>query len=392
MTPSSPGNSAPSNIFVTGFLRSGTSLLEKLLHSHPDISIAPQPAPFLFRDVKAAFLKEQGLPVPKYPLGDLFHEERYDRAAFKTFLEKTELTREFIHASFELMKGYSGQQTPDLLQTPPPFPARETLFEIFRIISARASADFGKDAARIKGAKEVFCEEFVPYFLEKDVFSLLILRDPRDVVASVVKDAGGVFSNASLNILFAIRQWRKSVALAIAFRDHPFMQSMRYEDLVASPLNVLNKISSKLDLAPFAAQTTVRDQSGAEWAPNTSHEPTAGGVNQSSVGRFAETLSQPLIALVEALAAPEMRVCGYERTTSSALAEAFRLPEAEAILSGYPGGAGAETESDRELRRIAAVENGAPLANESTWFIFPNVRPYLKQSATPLFKPVQTPR
>ncbi|MFH2071358.1 MAG: sulfotransferase, partial [Actinomycetota bacterium] len=39
------GPQSPGQLLITGAYRSGTTLLEKLLHNHPDLSVAMQPFP-----------------------------------------------------------------------------------------------------------------------------------------------------------------------------------------------------------------------------------------------------------------------------------------------------------------------------------------------------------
>jgi Sulfotransferase family len=51
---------AGGTLFVTGMQRSGTTLLEKLLHAHPELSVLSQPFPLLFVEVKRAFLESIG--------------------------------------------------------------------------------------------------------------------------------------------------------------------------------------------------------------------------------------------------------------------------------------------------------------------------------------------
>ena len=56
--------------FITGFLRSGTTLLEKLVHALPGACIGPQPFPFLYYDTKRAFLRARGCDaIQGYLLG-----------------------------------------------------------------------------------------------------------------------------------------------------------------------------------------------------------------------------------------------------------------------------------------------------------------------------------
>src|SRR5207237_6447019 len=100
--------------FITGFLRSGTTLVEKLVHALPEACIGPQPFPFLFYDTKRAFLRLRAVPEERYPLGHLFGETRYRPEDFRAFLAAHRVTPQAIAASFAAMRGYSGWQLPAL--------------------------------------------------------------------------------------------------------------------------------------------------------------------------------------------------------------------------------------------------------------------------------------
>jgi hypothetical protein len=58
-------------LLVTGCYRSGTTLLEKLLHAHPASCVASQPFPVLYAYVKNLFDVSRGL-LRRYPLGHRF--------------------------------------------------------------------------------------------------------------------------------------------------------------------------------------------------------------------------------------------------------------------------------------------------------------------------------
>jgi len=102
--------------FITGFLRSGTTLLEKLVHALPGACIGPQPFPFLYYDTKRAFLRARGAGEERYPLGSLFREERYRPEDFHAFLRSHRLTPEATAASFAAMRGYNGWKLPALAE------------------------------------------------------------------------------------------------------------------------------------------------------------------------------------------------------------------------------------------------------------------------------------
>jgi hypothetical protein len=339
--------------FVTGFLRSGTTLVEKLVHALPDACIGPQPFPFLYYDAKREFLHSRGLGEERYPLGHLFREERYRPEDFDAFLAGHRLTPAAVAASFAAMQGYRGWQLPALGAR-----AGEagggSFADVYRQLCDLLPAVLGREASLL-GAKEVFCEEFIAHFLARGVPAILVLRDVRDVLTSLKFGSGASYGNAGLSVLHIVRQWRKSVAFALQFAGTPGFEVVRYEELVAQPRPWLDGLARRLGSppAPAGALDDLRDQEGGSWQSNSSFAP-AHGVSRASVGRFADRLPPEWLATVEALCAPEMALLGLQPAAAPA---AWAVPPAEI---------------EAERRRLELLA-GARASDEEQrrWFIFP---------------------
>jgi hypothetical protein len=298
--------------FITGFLRSGTTLVEKLVHALPGACVGPQPFPFLYYDAKRAFLRARGAGEERYPLGHLFREERYRPEDFHAFLTHHRLTRDSVAASFAAMRGYSGWKLP-AMAAHAESAAGGSFADVFRQLCDGLPGLLGCEGGRLLGAKEVFCEEFIPYFLAEGVSVILVLRDIRDVLTSLKFGSGAAYGNRELSVLHIVRQWRKSVAFALELSGSPGFETVRYEHLVAQPRAWLDRLAAQwgIPAAAFAAVESLRDQEGREWESNSSFAPVR-GVSRESVGRFAEHLPRELLGAVEWLCAPEMRVLGLE--------------------------------------------------------------------------------
>jgi len=352
--------------FITGFLRSGTTLVEKLVHALPGACIGPQPFPFLYHDAKRAFLHARGAGDERYPLGSLFREERYRPEDFQAFLRSHRLTPEATAASFAAMRGYSGWKLPALGEHAAQ--AGEGSFvEVYRKLCDRLPGILGGEASRLRGAKEVFCEEFIPYFLAEGVSVILVLRDIRDVLTSLKFGSGAAYGNRELSVLHIVRQWRKSVAFALEFSGSPGFEAVRYEDLVAGPRAWLDRLAGqwRSPPAPAGAIEDLRDQEGREWQSNSSFAPVR-GVSRDSVGRFAEHLPAASLVAVEWLFAPEMKVLGLDPAAGQAAGSMRDLVDAE------------ELDAERERARLLA-SGRASEAEQRSWFIFP--RAYQRLSA-----------
>ena len=292
-------------MLVTGFIRSGTTLLEKRLHSHPQICIASQPLPSLYLRIKKAFLREIGSLQDPYPLGNLFKETRYNRRQFTQFLNQFTLSKSDIQTVCESMRNYSGQRAPELLDAPK---IDGTLSEQFLYFNDFYSELVGKPGAIFCGAKEVFCEEFIDYFLAHDISITLIIRSPLEVVRSIRFDHSSKYVNSLMSLVHIIRSWRKSVAYAIQYANHTRFNFVLYEDLVHQPLDTLNGVTKNLGLESFSNESIthpILDQSGKLWQGNSSFKRPNAFVQEQ-----CDELSEHLIKFVSATCAPEMNWLG----------------------------------------------------------------------------------
>jgi hypothetical protein len=351
-------------LFVTGMQRSGTTLLEKLLGTQPGVSLMSQPFPLLFSALKAAFLRTIG-GGDRYPLGHLFLETRYAPDAFAAFLRR-DFSRTGIDlaAVFEEMRSYSGQYT---------------RFEKAQVDHALTSIGTGRDSlavleglyrhlaptagAALRGGKETTCEEFLPAMVRAGWRCVLIVRDPRDVVASLNHGAGSDFGGRIKPTLFNVRHWRKSVAFALELEGAPGFAWLRYEDLVRDPLAAMGRIADAVGQAPVdegALREPFHANGGGGWSGNSSHQ-SLDGISQAPVGTYRRVLEPAVARFIEASCLPEMRLLEYavevDREAAPGVIGSFQEPYAtrEDMKEDAIGRANIA----RETRRLAALRNGA---------------------------------
>jgi len=298
-------------LFVTGASRSGTSLLDKLLSKHPDMDVLSQPLPRLYVEAKRRFLASgpSSELAQAFPLSDLFADTYADPATFTAYLRDTPLAPDWLLATLRDMQGFSG------VGVQPPLPPEALVptgpTDLAAFVTQYLAAVSERDVAQ-RGCKEVFAEEYIPYFLQSGSRVILLLRDPRDVVASVFGGVGARYAGAGLPLLFVLRHWRKSVGFALAHLGNPNLKLLRYEDLVSQPAEQMAALADWLDLPPFPDPLSgpLRDSTGAEWLSNSSHDPVH-GISQDSIGRGLSALPGPLIRAIETLCGPEMHALGY---------------------------------------------------------------------------------
>jgi hypothetical protein len=142
---------------------------------------------------------------------------------------------------------------------------------------------------------------------------VIIVRDPRDIVASTHYREHGHFTGKQRPILHTLRLWRKSVAFATALRGTEGFSSLRYEDLVTDPVSELRPVTSQVAVAELTAEALsgdIRDQKGNVWQSNSSFF-NYSGVSNASVESYREHVPEAVVRYIETLCLPEMRLLGY---------------------------------------------------------------------------------
>lgn len=372
-------------LFVTGMQRSGTTLLEKLLCRHPEVSVLSQPFPLFFVETKGAFLRELGEPPERYPLGHLFLETRYGTRQLADFLGRHRASSARLRELFARMEDYSGQYTrfgPAELEAAfarldPDGDFLDTLAGLYRALAHRPGA-------RVLGGKETVCEEYLPYLAAGGCRCVLLLRDPRDVLASLNHGRGQEHGGRLKPTLFNLRNWRKSVAFVLHLDGHPGFQWLRYEDLVADPLAALGRIAHAFGLGPVTAEIAggeIRDRSDQVWKGNSSYGEHR-GVSTSSVGAHRGVLPSAVARFVEAACLPEMRLLGYPAGLDPAEApdvlRSFREPYAIA-REGMERDAAGPDNAALEVRRLELLGE-APGSASVPWFLFERAHARLREA------------
>src|SRR5687767_125731 len=213
-------DTVPRALLVTGCYRSGTTLLEKLMHGHPHICVGSQPFPVLYFQVKEAFYSKMGLQR-RYPLDHLFLEGGYRPDEFYAFLDGYVLSPREVEQLFDDLESYRlGLWMPEILRFRGQIRAG-TFLDIYHQLNARVAEVFPKESLLYVGGKEILVEEYVPYLLRAGTSVLLIVRDPRDMITSLNFRERDNLTGAHRPVLYSLRIWRKSVAMAIGCEREP---------------------------------------------------------------------------------------------------------------------------------------------------------------------------
>ena len=358
-------------LLLTGMQRSGTTLFEKILGGQPALSLLSQPFPFLMIAVKRDFLAARGL-AEALPLGHLFLEDRYRPDEFAAYLRAWRPDGARLRALSAAMGAYSGQYTrftseaiERALATLPPasdFPA--TLRHLYEALAHRSQA-------RVAGAKESLCEEYLPPLLDAGWRGLIILRDPRAVLASLNAGRGAAHAGTVKPTLLNLRNWRKSVAIALALDGRPGFAWVRYEDLVTSTPATLESIARTLGVhrIPWRPDDPVRDHRGEPWPANSSHHEMT-GVSAAPVATWRDVLPRDVATYAEAVCLPELKALGYPSDVAiddaPAIVDGFREPYAivRGSLAGYSERADHVAAEIERLRRVF----DEPDRDSARWF------------------------
>jgi Sulfotransferase family len=373
-------------IFITGSPRSGTTLLEKILHNHKDICIGSQPFPFLFYKAKEEFFKDYGISGREIPLGHLFLEDAYSPDEFLDYLTEHIFSAEDIVDAFNRMEGYSGHKTPGLQKYRERVQAG-TFIEIYKQLTGFIAELYNKTEAYYMGAKEAFCEEFIPYFLRNNVKVLVIIRDPRDVLTSVQFGRGGYFAGYGLPVLYTLRIWRKSVAFALAYRNDPCFKYLRYEDLATNTKEVLNQLTDFMELKSFPDSQFDRgvlDQEGHLWKANSSFNPYE-FISVNSIGKFMDVLPLKTIKFIENICRPELVAMGYEMYASHGDFDEHIIKDFDesnlGIRKGFAENYSTNKEhKSQEVRRFKMLFMDVGQLEKRRWFVLPEAYDRLKKS------------
>ncbi|MGH3023380.1 MAG: sulfotransferase family protein [Gaiellaceae bacterium] len=271
-------------IFVLGCARSGTTLMQAMLHSHPRIAIPP----------------ENRFLIPAYRrrlrFGDLGEPANRKRVA--EFVMK----RGGRFADF----GLDRDETRRLIVEGPP-----TLGSALGIVLRAYAERFDKPRW---GDKRPFYHSFIPPLLRlfPDAQIVHVVRDPRDCVASLKRMPWW-----KLDSHHAVSAWANSVdRVEQAVRKRPgVVIRVQYERLVADPERELRTLCAALGedfdpamVAPeLVAPVAVPERK--HW-----HSETRTSVSTRRIGSWRETLEPWEAALCETVLSRRMRAFGYEPT------------------------------------------------------------------------------
>ena len=277
------GNDRP--IFVVGCPRSGTTLLQVMLHSHPRIAIPPET-----RFLIPAYVRRNRF-------GDLREEENRRKVA-RYIVDRKE---SWFHDL-----GLDGAAVTEEIAAGPP-----TIGSALGIVYRAYARRFDKPRW---GDKRPGYHRHIEILLRlfPDAQFIHLVRDPRDCVASLKRM--GWWKRGSYR---AILGWAQAIDnVAEAKRRWPDrVYELQYERLVADPEPELRALCAAIGEEYDPAMATPEELAPVavperkHWHSNTHQSPTT-----AAIGRWREGLYPWELALCETVLARRMARFGYERT------------------------------------------------------------------------------
>ena len=379
------------NFLITGCYRSGTTLADKLLHTHPGIVAASQAYPLLYSMAKQRFLEQRGIER-RYPLDHLFLESAYTASDFRAFLDSHHFNADDIRGMFDGLEGFvEDSWTPELLRYRDAIQP-STLLDILTQLNACLLELFPKQDAVLAGSKEIMVEEFIPWLLDTGGYVTLVTRDPRDVVLSAHYSKKS-FLGDYRPILYTLRAWRRSAAYALAYKTHPRFVRLEFGSLVRDPRSAVDTAAMRFGLKPLDGDPFldgVIDQQGRPWKSNSSFGETQ-AIDAKATGKFRDRLPEDVIRFVEAACFPEMRALGYPFACSNAYDPdaLFRFREPFEVtherFRDDPDYSTDPARLTREQERIEHLARNTPMADHDieAWFLHPQTHEHLSAAMRP---------
>jgi len=253
-------------IFLTGMMRSGTTLLQRALNQHPDIVVSYQGKTEHFLKKIKLFHEQHG--VNRYHL--LSHYSPSDTYTFQ-----------------DLQWWLNKELTVDEL-----LPESDSL---------------------CSGVKEVLAEEFLPFFVSNQIKCINIVRDPRDVIASMSFGEGIEHTGLERPVLFDIKNWRKSVLISQLLKESPYLLTIRMEDLLIAPQKTMEKIYLHLGVDNFSFTRLAEAMNTSTWKGNSSFGEKK-AFDTSAIGNYKEVLPSSVVEYIETTCSKEMDCMGYQKS------------------------------------------------------------------------------
>lgn len=301
-------------VFLGGHPKSGTSLLRALLDSHPQLVVYPEETVFFRRFFPQSISLDfpAKLDLAKKTLTHIFTWQRENQPVSQEGYPD----RDYSAISFDEVN--------------------TVMVDILSRAGCRHEGDFLCAAilayGKVSGLWQEGAHRWVeksPYneYYAKQIFAwwpearcIYIVRDPRDNHTSYQR------KHPDWSAEFFASNWKRSVDACqnnVSTYGKQRCLLIRYEDLVQKPEETLKQVTNLLgiDDNPTLAQPT---RAGDAWKGNSMFADQFNAISAIPLGRWKETLDSTDAAVIEIMAADQMRGLDYEPLTAHSLLSKWR--------------------------------------------------------------------
>lgn len=273
--------------FLVGVWRSGTTLLQSMLNSHPDIAMPPE-SHFVQKYV-APQVRSSNTPVPPMAeLADILGRDEH-------------LSRLNI----------------DPLQALLPFQEGERSFSYAALFQEYLKIYLKRTGKSIIGEKDPSNSEYLEEISQAfpDAYIFHIIRDPRDVALSNMKRRGGK-NRALIQIVYGYRRILRNVRFKGPELFGDRYTELRFEDLVTYADQQLKPLCAQLDVSYHPSMLNYMDKAKEivtedemAWKGNVFKPPM-----KENIGKWRAGMKRWQVCFVEEICGEVLDAFGYTRS------------------------------------------------------------------------------
>ena len=291
--------------FVLGYMRSGTTLIFKILGNHPEVfTLKGEPKVIEY------------LSIARQYFPDLSDDKTlWDFIGFVANVLRFGHTLAYFGKPLEESPDFKTQDVNNILAG---LTAREYI-PVFRSVQDYFARSAGKSTWCIK-AQVLEAETVLENF--PDALFVEIIRDPRDVLASKKNDRDAVWHSEryrpeqraekdlynTYDPLWDVLSWRAEIRAGRKLQEkYPArFFSIRYEDLVAEPEIYIKKLCAFAGLSYHEAMLEINERNSSVWDKKYK------GIGAESVRKWQAKLTPAEIALAQWATKAEMQRLDYD--------------------------------------------------------------------------------
>lgn len=316
------------SIFITGIFRSGTTLLTRILNTHPKIAVNYQLLFPFFKMWHTLFFER--VVSGSFSFSNLMGTNAILDTNLLEILGKSGTKVHFSDTNVKKLQSLCMKELQNDNHEKPFIPqgtfaglTAGTAEEVFIQLFNRLKNICARDVEYV-GFKEIWCEEFAPALLNMkkiDFKCVQVLRDPRGVFASRntgrhLKMCGG----KKYPLLFIVESWRRSFIIAEKLFGHHAFYFLNYENLIKKSRVEICKICKFLGINftdEMSNPEKFTDGKGNPWKANTTGVNNSPAFNKEPLAYWQSALSEEEIGSIEFLCAREMKFLGYRKKFSN---------------------------------------------------------------------------